>query len=197
MLPDAANATPQSRSRGYVPLDLESVDSELSNEALGLLARIRAASDQLEQDGVLDDRDVRVLRAKHNLRRPTLDRLIAELVSGGVLAETEGIVTDLRFGAWCRTHEQREKKRAEWRTRQDQKRRSSRADASRESRTESQTSSVSAASADADAGAATSGHAGANGVSPKGVGEPEEVDAGLIEAEERRRRLVVVARSDS
>jgi len=187
------------RSRGYVPMDLETVDSPISNAALGLLTRMRAAADRAEQDGELSERDLRVLRAKHDLRKPAVEKALTELISVGLLIKNESNLIDSGFGKWCRTRDERDKKRAEWRARQDRKRRSSRGDTQRESHKESHkespTSSVSAASANADAAARTFGRGSANGTVPRGIGEPAEIDPAIIEAEEQRRRLTVV-RSD-
>lgn len=106
-------------SRGYVPLEQEVFRLGLSAEALGLLAQLRNESAVNEQDGVLDAATAAAAAAYCKLSPTRLRRALSELKAvGWVLLPPGGGVGDPNYGAWSKTHAERDREREGWRERQ-------------------------------------------------------------------------------
>jgi hypothetical protein len=103
------------KSRGFFAVEVELPEAPISNEALGVLIRIRGLADRDETDGLVSDRSLRALAAFHGWNARRLGTILGELEAAGLLIRTTEGVLDRNFGAYCQTREQREAQRETWR----------------------------------------------------------------------------------
>ncbi len=103
------------RKTGYTPVSWAMLDANITGDAALLLLRMRRQSDEAETDGYVEDRDLRALAAFHELPKGSVARSIAELTALGLIENVGRLYKDTEFETWCRTHEQREELRRDWR----------------------------------------------------------------------------------
>lgn len=120
------------RSRGYVPLEVEALDAEVSLAALGFLACIRQDCNFRETDGFIFTRSLTAMAAFHGLRERDVSSLLNELAEAGLIEVEETGVRDLNFLAWCKSRAQRIQDRENWRDRASRSRDMSRRDSERD-----------------------------------------------------------------
>jgi 5-methylcytosine-specific restriction endonuclease McrA len=102
------------RSRGYIPIEVELADARISNEALGLLVRIRRDSTNRETDGFTKPHELAALSAWVGLGQTRLRRLLQELEGAGLIETGPLGLKDHDYGCWSRTREEREERRRRW-----------------------------------------------------------------------------------
>ena len=96
-------------SRGFMAVEVELVDLELSCAALGLAMRIRREAVLRETDGNVPAELVSY--CARGLAPEVVDELLIELVRGGVLLVAPGAMVDRNFGVFNATRKERADKR--------------------------------------------------------------------------------------
>jgi len=101
-------------SRGYTPALIEELDMPISGNALQLLLRLRRDSDMRETDGFLTNRQLDALAVAHGISKTVKRKALGELVSVGLVHQTDTGFIDFHFDQWCRTSAERKGLREKW-----------------------------------------------------------------------------------
>jgi hypothetical protein len=110
------------RSRGYVAIEVEAIDAEVSLPALALFMKIRRLIDDREGDGFIKASALKALGVELEIEQ-TMPALLAELHAAAMLKTADGRTEDVNFLAWCESHARRETTRESWRVRAEASRR--------------------------------------------------------------------------
>ena len=102
------------RRDGYTPCSWSELDSDISSDALRLLLHIRRTSDRDETDGFVSDRELKALAVLHRIRPSRLRKALSELLQSSRLLSETGGVRDANFKTLCRTADERERRREQW-----------------------------------------------------------------------------------
>ena len=104
-------------SRGFIALELEVLEADVSMAAAWLLLQLRKESATRETDGAVDERMLAAAAAYAALSPAATRRAVAELLAKGLLVGTGAGYEDTGYLLWNTPHERREQKRADTRRR--------------------------------------------------------------------------------
>ncbi len=117
-------------SRGYIAVEHELLEANISKAALVLMLQLRKGSALRETDGAIDPRSLAAAAAYAGLSAGSAKKAVAELLAHEILtAAADGTYQDVQFLVWNTSRERREQTRADARRRKQRQRANERADA--------------------------------------------------------------------